>query len=285
MTKFNENDLVENEKLRSEHMDRVEVLSEVKEIILLSNSKVLTTKMVADYFEVPEVTIKKVYSRHKDELTNNGAVVLRGEELKEFKGWIQDVSTIKSASVLTLFSTRAVLNVAMLLTESPIALEVRSKILDGFELLTDEEKIQSITDEQLLLLNIIQSTTIEDRAVHLSEYNNYKNQHINKLNATIKEQEPKVESYDTFISSDGYQTINQASKTLGMGRNKLYEFLRNEKVFMSDNTPYQRFIDNGYFVVKQNAISNGNFSKIHPQPFVTAKGIDYISKLLKKKSQ
>lgn len=285
MTKFTESDLVENQELRIEHLERIEVLEGVKEIILLGNSKVLHAKLVAEYYEVPEETIKTLYKRNREELDSNGALILRGEELKEFKTRVHDELALKGLSSLTIFSKRALLNVGMLLRDSVVAKEVRSRLLDGFELLTDEQKTQSVTDEQLLLLNIIQSTTIEDRAVHLSEYNNYKNQHINELNATIKEQEPKVESYESFINADGYQTINQASKTLKIGRNKLFEFLRNEKVFMSDNTPYQRFVEQEYFVVKQVAINKGNFSKIHPQPFVTAKGIDYISKLLKKNSK
>jgi len=38
----------------------------------------------------------------------------------------------------------------------------------------------------------------------------------------------------------------------GMGRNQLFEFLRDEKVLMDGNIPYQKYVDNGWFrVVEQ----------------------------------
>lgn len=286
MVKFTENDLVENKKLREKNLERLDVLDKVGNIILFPNTESMTTKLVSRYYEIEVKTLQKVIERNKKELELNGMVLKSHAEIKEILK-ADDVSTLEIPRRGTyFFSKRAVLNIGMLLTESEIALEVRNQILNGFEQLSDEQKTQGITDEQLLLLNIIQSDSVESRAVHLSEYNNFKNRHINQLNERIDEMKPKEEAFETFINSDGYQTINQASKTLNMGRNKLYEFLRENKVLMSDNTPYQRYVDQEYFVVKQNSINKGNFSKIHPQTFITAKGIDYVSKLLKKnKSQ
>jgi len=91
---------------------------------------------------------------------------------------------------------------------------------------------------------------------------------------------PKAESYDTFMDGSNYKKMNDVAKSLGYGRNKLYEFLRGQKVLMNDNLPYQKFINNGYFTVKENPIQKGQFSKNHSQTYVSAKGFDFINKLL-----
>jgi anti-repressor protein len=108
-----------------------------------------------------------------------------------------------------------------------------------------------------------------------------------RLAADLQEEnernKPKVEAHDKFISGDNHQKVGQVAKVLGIGRNKLFAFLRAEKVFMTDNTPYQQFIDRGYFVVKEKSIEMGSQVINKPQTYVTAKGVDYISKLLDKK--
>lgn len=108
-----------------------------------------------------------------------------------------------------------------------------------------------------------------------------------RLAAELQEEnernKPKVEAHDKFISGENYQKVGQVAKVLGIGRNKLFAFLRENKIFMGDNTPYQQFIDRGYFVVKEKPIEMGSQVINKPQTYVTAKGVDYIHKLLDKK--
>ncbi|WP_313798829.1 Rha family transcriptional regulator [Cytobacillus sp.] len=108
-----------------------------------------------------------------------------------------------------------------------------------------------------------------------------------RLAADLQEEnernKPKVEAHDKFISGENYQKVGQVAKVLGIGRNKLFAFLRENKIFMGDNTPYQQFIDRGYFVVKEKPIEMGSQVINKPQTYVTAKGVDYIHKLLDKK--
>ncbi|WP_082446648.1 Rha family transcriptional regulator [Cytobacillus solani] len=109
-----------------------------------------------------------------------------------------------------------------------------------------------------------------------------------RLAADLQEEnernKPKVEAHDKFISGENYQKVGQVAKVLGIGRNKLFAFLRENKIFMGDNTPYQQFIDRGYFVVKEKPIEMGSQVINKPQTYVTAKGVDYIHKLLGKKT-
>jgi phage antirepressor YoqD-like protein len=69
----------------------------------------------------------------------------------------------------------------------------------------------------------------------------------------------------------------------GLGRNKLFDILRNEKIFRYNNEPYQEYIDRGYFeVIEQEVSTNYGGTLINRKSVVTQKGIDYIRKILDK---
>ncbi|KOC40142.1 antirepressor, partial [Clostridium botulinum] len=54
-------------------------------------------------------------------------------------------------------------------------------------------------------------------------------------------------------------------------------------VLMSNNTPYQRFVDNKYFKIIEKEFEKPNGEiKINTKTVVYQKGLDYIRKLLKK---
>jgi anti-repressor protein len=93
---------------------------------------------------------------------------------------------------------------------------------------------------------------------------------------------PKAEMYDVALSADNAQTMSIVAKTLGYGRNKLFAFLREQGVLRQNNEPYQEFIDRGYFRIRQVPISRSVGVQNKPQTLVTAKGMDYIAKLLKR---
>lgn len=97
-----------------------------------NNETVFTKQQVMALFDISESTIEKYLLNYADELKSNGYTVLKGKKLKEFKeiidGAVIDYGT--KTSVLGLFNFRAILNFAMLLTESDKAKAIRSRILD-----------------------------------------------------------------------------------------------------------------------------------------------------------
>lgn len=105
-----------------------------------------------------------------------------------------------------------------------------------------------------------------------------------RLAADLAEQNqkllPKAESFDHFISGENYQTVNVVAKTLGTGRNRLFAFMRQAGIVMGNNLPYQKFIDAGYFVVKEKPITMGDKTINKPQTYVTAAGVDWLRKRL-----
>lgn len=125
----------------------------------------------------------------------------------------------------------------------------------------------SLLDDPDLLLKTVTRLTEERRARLAAE-------------SKLVEQAPKVRAFETFISADGAQPMNEVAKALGWGRNKLFERLRNEDVLMSNNTPYQRFINAGYFVVKETTKVNGSYAMPFAVTLVTPKGVAFIERLL-----
>lgn len=93
---------------------------------------VFTKQQVMAMFDVSDATVERYIAQHGEELKANGYKVLRGKSLKEFKDLV-DATFINEGtktSILGVFSFRAVLNLAMLLTESEKAKAVRSRLLD-----------------------------------------------------------------------------------------------------------------------------------------------------------
>ncbi|TDU05306.1 hypothetical protein EDD99_3814 [Streptomyces sp. 846.5] len=119
--------LLESRALRESVADRTDTLDRVKVLVLLPDDMHVTTKMVADYFEVGVETIQSLIKDHRSELTANGYRVIAGQELMSFK----DISRVHvRTGSLALFPRRAVLNVAMLLRDSAVARRVRTYLLD-----------------------------------------------------------------------------------------------------------------------------------------------------------
>jgi anti-repressor protein len=98
---------------------------------------------------------------------------------------------------------------------------------------------------------------------------------------------PKAEFFDAVTDSKTAISIGETAKVLdaGIGQNKLFAFLRDNNILKSDNTPYQRYIDMGYFrVVEQKYEVNGEI-RISIKTLVFQKGIDFIRRLLNKRGE
>lgn len=104
-----------------------------------------------------------------------------------------------------------------------------------------------------------------------------------KLQQKIEEDRPKVALYETAMSANNNYTMEKVAKTLGYGRNKLFAFLREQRILRPNNLPYQRYLDAGYFAVRQYTVTHFTSGlENKTQTLVTPKGMDYIHRLLVK---
>lgn len=100
--------------------------------VFFNNDIYFTKQQVMTIYEIADTTIERYINQHREELEKNGYILLRGKNLKDFKDLMSGtlINEGTKTTVLGLFSFKAVLNLAMLLTESDKAKEMRSKILD-----------------------------------------------------------------------------------------------------------------------------------------------------------
>lgn len=95
---------------------------------------------------------------------------------------------------------------------------------------------------------------------------------------------PKAEFFDAVTDSKTAISIGEVAKVLdmGIGQNKLFAFLREQKILDRQNIPYQEYIDRGYFrIVEQKYEVHGEV-RINIKTLVFQKGIDWIRKQLQK---
>lgn len=98
---------------------------------------------------------------------------------------------------------------------------------------------------------------------------------------------PKAEFYDAVAGSKTAIDIGNAAKVLeipGVGRNKLFEILRDQGILDGSNIPYQTYIDRGYFrVIEQKYTTPTGETRINFKSLVYQRGLDYIRKAVAKK--
>ncbi len=96
----------------------------------------------------------------------------------------------------------------------------------------------------------------------------------------IKILSPKAERYEDLMNAENCQDMNEVAKAFKTGRNRLFEYLREQKVILPNKPlPYQKYIDKQYFIV----IDVEKNGLVHSKTLVTPMGIDFISKLLNEK--
>ena len=77
MNKMTEVQIIETKDIREKCIENIEVLNKVKKLFLIPEMEVMTTKMVADYYEVPVETIKKCYQYNISEINSDGVILYK----------------------------------------------------------------------------------------------------------------------------------------------------------------------------------------------------------------
>jgi anti-repressor protein len=106
---------------------------------------------------------------------------------------------------------------------------------------------------------------------------------IEQANRIINRLQPKADFADAAFTTDDKVDIGMAAKILklGFGRNTLFQKLRQVGVFFSNrNEPKQRFVNAGYFEMKEKFIErNSHPGFVVTKILVTQKGLAYINHL------
>ena len=104
-----------------------------------------------------------------------------------------------------------------------------------------------------------------------------------RLLTQAKENQPKIEAFNELMSSNDSLDFLTFSKIIKMGRNTLFKKLRELQILRQDNTPYQKYVDRGYFKVVETTYRYSEKQKvgINYKTIIYPKGQTFIINLLK----
>lgn len=150
------------------------------------------------------------------------------------------------------------------------ALEWKLKYIEAFNAM--ERKLKEATYDSYMI-----SDPVERAKKWIEE-----EKERQKLRAENKVMLPKADFYDTVANTESLFSMADVAKTLGMGigRNKLFAFLRDKGILDKDNHPYQKYVDAGYLRLIENHCKAGDNDVVYKCTYVKQRGIDYIRKIL-----
>ena len=108
-----------------------------------------------------------------------------------------------------------------------------------------------------------------------------------KAEQKIIEQEPFVNFANKVSDSSNLIDMGKMAKLLkdehiNISRNRLFKWLREEGILMSNNIPYQRYINGGYFKVIESVYHTPYETKTQQTTMITGRGQIYITERLRR---
>lgn len=116
------------------------------------------------------------------------------------------------------------------------------------------------------------------------------NKSIEDLKIKITEQKPLVDFAVHVSQSKDTIDMNEMSKiakseNIDIGRNRLISCLKEKKILMDNNTPYQTYIERGYFDVIEVKKDTSYGTRVFPKTVITGKGQIWIVEKLRAEYQ
>lgn len=103
----------------------------------------------------------------------------------------------------------------------------------------------------------------------------------------IENDKPLVDFAETIACNTDSIEIGTFAKLIkdegiDMGRNKLYQWLRDNKYLRNNNEPYQKYIENEYFEISEYSVRTPYGEKLVIKTLITGKGKIKITEKLKR---
>lgn len=137
---------------------------------------------------------------------------------------------------------------------------------------------ENMSKEEILARSLLLAQSIIDE----------KNKELEQKNLKIAEDKPFVDFAQRVTKSNDNMLVRDYAKLLcdegfGIGEKRLYKYLRDNNYLSSDNIPYQRYVDQGYFFVKEETrVSPTGKVHLYKTTLVTPKGQLWIYSKIEK---
>ena len=222
--------------------------------------------------EYPKIELSPVVSAEQEEKTSKEVAAVLGAKQKMTT---KEVAAILGVDVKTV--QRAALSLDMDVERSG----------SSHTMLFDEAQVTAIKleIENHSKVNALTPKTNLERQLIIQQAMQIQAEMIEELQNKVSRLEPAANFAYQLCSSKDTIEIGECAKVLNknIGRNRLFEFLRNSNVLQSNNIPYQKYIDAGYFrVIESKYVTPNGETKISLKTVVFQKGVAYINKLLSK---
>jgi phage antirepressor YoqD-like protein len=158
----------------------------------------------------------------------------------------------------------------------------RKTLLDELQVTVIKKEIEKHHNSKLASTGEVIKTELEKTAIIQQGYSLLMDK-MQELNKQLSEAQPKIEFYDAVKDSKDAVEMSAVAKMLDreIGRNKLFELLREKQILRQNNEPYQKYIDDGWFRVIENYwVDSAGESHIKTKTLVYQKGIEKINKLI-----
>ena len=221
----------------------------------------------------------------------NGKTYFVANDVAKALGYVETAKAIrthcKGVSEMDIPTNGGIQKVKIIPEGDIYRLVIKSKLpeADKFERWIFDEVLPSIRKHGLYAVDEL----INNPELAIKAFTALKDEREKRLAAEqiIEEQRPLVDFANKVSDSSNLIDMGKMAKLLkdehiNIGRNRLFDWLRRKEILMRNNIPYQRYIDDGYFQVKESVYQTPYGTKTQQTTFVTGKGQIYITEKLRK---
>jgi hypothetical protein len=199
-----------------------EILNRAKALVFAmwqwKGTGVVTSKQLAEYYEVKERTIRTIVENHKIEFESDGSKVLMGADLRELTKF--GITTAQRN--LRVWTPRAALRLGVLLTKSAVAEQVRGLLLSLVQIQQPQNSNTRSFQQNTFVLNTI-CEWLAEAQVDSNLITQFKLQKLAVLEPSVKE---LCESARLLVSSEQPLQSNLYTATdLGLLIAKIHNLL------------------------------------------------------------
>lgn len=157
----------------------------------------------------------------------------------------------------------------------------------GVTTVLSEDQVIEIKSKMQLTSALVSAQTDKEMMIKMTEVMDWLRHKVAEQEKQVEEMKPKALFYDEVTGSPDAIDMGTAAKTIKVciekkiGRNELFEILRNKNILMPDNKPYQKYVDLEYFrtIIQKYNHPDGTV-KINIKTLILPKGVEFITRII-----